>query len=318
MFQLEQRYIVPQHGNTVRLLPSALPPRLTNEARGANRAAHERWNRAISLTHTPCTHVLMQKNGVGVPQPCCLNSLQTACDSSPSPFTCAMGAASRLFLRQENRQTHQMHELKFFKSSSDAKIEKGMASARFSRAGTLWNNSVHYAWRYWLPNHTNQRPHCVDYLVNLLMPLSSIAGVYVPVSLSLSLCLSLLLLGRCSVRLVICFNCFLGTDARQENRVIMKSFLLIQHTEGTERLGLRHHCQRGQASELHAPRHLLKYMTVWIMKEEEESAKAVPQWHPSQKCLVALRLLLPPARAHRLCHFGGADQNSALPLPELI
>lgn len=73
-----------------------------------------------------------------------------------------------------------MHELKFFKSSSDAKTKKGTASARFSRAGTVWNNSVHYAWRYWLPNHTNQRPHCVDYLVNLLMPLSSIAGVNVP------------------------------------------------------------------------------------------------------------------------------------------
>lgn len=81
------------------------------------------------------------------PQPCCLNSLQTACDSSPSPFTCATGAASRLFLWQENRQTHQMHELKFFKSSSDAKTKKGTASARFPRAGTLWNNSVHYAWR---------------------------------------------------------------------------------------------------------------------------------------------------------------------------
>lgn len=41
MFQLEQRYIVPQRGNMERLLPSAVPPRLTNEARGANRAAHE-------------------------------------------------------------------------------------------------------------------------------------------------------------------------------------------------------------------------------------------------------------------------------------
>lgn len=65
MFQLERRYIVPQHGNTVRLLPSALPPRLTNEARGANRAAHERWDREIyhTHTHTSYTHVLMQKNG---------------------------------------------------------------------------------------------------------------------------------------------------------------------------------------------------------------------------------------------------------------
>lgn len=52
MFQLEQRYIVPQHGNMVRLLPSALPPRLTNEARGANRAAHERWDRESYHTHT--------------------------------------------------------------------------------------------------------------------------------------------------------------------------------------------------------------------------------------------------------------------------
>lgn len=49
MFQLERRYIAPQHGNTVRLLPSALLPRLTNEARGANRAAHERWDREIPL-----------------------------------------------------------------------------------------------------------------------------------------------------------------------------------------------------------------------------------------------------------------------------
>lgn len=52
MFQLEQRYIVPQHGNTVRLLPSALPQRLTNEARGANRAAHEQWDCKIYHTHT--------------------------------------------------------------------------------------------------------------------------------------------------------------------------------------------------------------------------------------------------------------------------
>lgn len=52
MFQLERRYIVLQHGNTVHLLPSALPPRLTNEARGANRAAHERWHHDICLTHT--------------------------------------------------------------------------------------------------------------------------------------------------------------------------------------------------------------------------------------------------------------------------
>ena len=157
MFQLERRYIAPQHGNTVRLLPSALLPRLTNEARGANRAAHERWDREISLsgarTHThPIRTSLCRKMGVGVggggvPQPCCLNSLQTAYDSSPSPFSCATGAASRLFLRQENRQKQQMHEIKFFKSSSDAKTKKknrereegrGPAvSARFSRAGTL-------------------------------------------------------------------------------------------------------------------------------------------------------------------------------------
>lgn len=69
MFQLEQRYVVPQHGNTVRLLPSALPPRLTNETRGANRAAHERWDREIYHTHTHThlsyTHVLMQKNWGG-------------------------------------------------------------------------------------------------------------------------------------------------------------------------------------------------------------------------------------------------------------
>lgn len=50
MFQLERRYIAPQHGNTVRLPPSALLPRLTNEARGANRAAHERWDREIPLS----------------------------------------------------------------------------------------------------------------------------------------------------------------------------------------------------------------------------------------------------------------------------
>lgn len=121
------------------------------------------------------------------PQPRCLNSLQTAYDSSPSPFTCATGAASRLLLRQENRQKQQMHEMKFFKKliwrRDKKKKRRGgrlAVSARFSRAGTLWNNSVHYACHYWLPNHTNQRPHCVDYLVNLLMPLSSIAGVNVP------------------------------------------------------------------------------------------------------------------------------------------
>lgn len=57
------------------------------------------------------------------------------------------------------------------------------------------------------------------------------------------------------------------------------------------------------------------------MKEEEESdiAKAVPQWHPSQKCLIALRLLFPPAKeTPKLCPFGGANQSSALRLPELI
>lgn len=81
MFQLEQRYIVLQHGNTVRLLPSALPPRLTNEARGANRAAHERWDREIYHTHTLilCARPYAEKWGEGrwrAPQPCCLNSLQ--------------------------------------------------------------------------------------------------------------------------------------------------------------------------------------------------------------------------------------------------
>lgn len=120
MFQLERRYIAPQHGNTVRLLPSALLPRLTNEARGANRAAHERWDCEISLsgahthahTHTLYARPYAEKWGWGgcggrrgsAPQPCCLNSLQTAYDSSPSTFTCATGAASRLFHRQENRQ----------------------------------------------------------------------------------------------------------------------------------------------------------------------------------------------------------------------
>lgn len=240
------------------------------------------WDLALRRTHMH-THTLYarpyaEKWGLGgeqgePPQSCCLNSLQTAYDSSPSPFTCATGAASRLFLRQENRQKQQMHEIKFFKSSSDAKTKKkreegrGLTvSARFSRAGTLWNNSVHYACHYWLPNHTNQRPHCVDYLVNLLMPLSSIAGVNVPVFF-----FYLLLLGRCSVRLVICFKCFLGNEnQRQEDCVIVKSFLLIQHREETRRARLQRQCRRGQANELHAPRHLLKYMTVWIMKEEEE------------------------------------------------
>lgn len=67
MFQLGQRYIVPQRGNMVRPPPSALPPHLTNEARGANRAAHERWDCEIYHTHIHLsyTHVLMQKNGVG-------------------------------------------------------------------------------------------------------------------------------------------------------------------------------------------------------------------------------------------------------------
>lgn len=120
MFQLERRYIAPQHGNTVRLLPSALLPRLTNEARGANRAAHERWDCEISLsgvlahthTHASYTHVLMQKNGGWLrgrwwgwwwggkegepPQPCCLNSLQTAYDSSPSPLHMCHGSSQQV------------------------------------------------------------------------------------------------------------------------------------------------------------------------------------------------------------------------------
>lgn len=98
MFQLEQRYIVLQHGNMVRLLPSALPPRLTNEARGANRAAHERWDRKICLSRTQSHIYLMHtslcrkkkvegEGGEG--------ELLRKPDSSPAPFT---GAASRLFL----------------------------------------------------------------------------------------------------------------------------------------------------------------------------------------------------------------------------
>lgn len=75
-----------------------------------------------------------------------------------------------------------------------------------------------------LPNHTNQRPHCVDYLVNLLMPLSSIAGVNVPGPPHTHTPRPLLhptptipLLGRCSVvGLVICFKRFLGNESRQE------------------------------------------------------------------------------------------------------
>lgn len=49
MFQLEKRYIPPQPRNTVRLRPSATPPHIKNETRGANRAAHERWDQ--ELTH---------------------------------------------------------------------------------------------------------------------------------------------------------------------------------------------------------------------------------------------------------------------------
>ncbi len=174
--------------------------------------------RSITHTHTHththrhiCTSLCRKMGGKARECSSALlfNSLQKDCDSSPSPFTCATGATSRLFFWQGNRQSHQMHELEFFKSSSDGETKKGTASARFSHAGTVWNNSVHYACRYWLPNHTNQRPHCVDYLVNLLMPLSSIAGVNVPGFFS-----SLLLLGRCSVRLVICFKCFLGNETR--------------------------------------------------------------------------------------------------------
>lgn len=218
MFQLGQCYIVPQRGNTVRPPPSALPPRLTNEARGANRGAHERWDRKLCHTHTHTlilyTRPYAEKWGGVAPQPCCLNSLQKASDSSPSLFTCATGAASRLFLWQGNGQTHQLHELKTFRSSCEERQKEGMASARFSRAGTLWNNSVHYAWRHWLPTHTNQRPHCVDYLVNLLMPLSSIAGVNVPVFFFLSFLICGWGWGGGSVRLVICFKCFLGNETR--------------------------------------------------------------------------------------------------------
>lgn len=152
MFQLERRYIVPQHGNTVRLLPSALPPRLTNEARGANRAAHERWDcevyhtRTHTHTHLSYTHVLMQKNGGGVrqgraPQPCCLNSLQKACDSSPSPLTCATGAASRLFLRQGNRQNAPDAPVKILQRPKIKRGKEGKAKGgplpAFSRAGTV-------------------------------------------------------------------------------------------------------------------------------------------------------------------------------------
>lgn len=250
-----------------------------------------------TLTHTyPIRTSLCREMGGGrAPQPCCLNSLHTACDSSPSPLSCATGAASRLFLWQENRQTHQMHQVKFLKSSSDAETKKKKEVVVLPGFLVLGRSeiTVHSAWRHWLPNPTNQSPHCVDYLVNLLMPLSSIAGVNVPVFFPLPSSPSRLLLGRCSVGSVICSKRFLGSETRQENGVIVKSSLLMRRTEGTER---RRRCQRGRARELYAPRHLLKYVTAWIMKEEEESAEAVPQWNPSQKRLIALRLLFPPAK----------------------
>lgn len=118
--------------------------------------------------------------------------------STPFIHACATGAASRLFLRQGFRLEQQMHEMRFLqKLASMRRQKKETACARFLCAGAAWNNSAHYARRYCLPNHTHQRPHCVDYLVNLLMPLSSIAGVNVPgffcvffPSPSLSLCLS--------------------------------------------------------------------------------------------------------------------------------
>lgn len=112
MFQLEQRYIVLQHGNMVRLLPSALPPRLTNEARGANRAAHERWDRKICLSRTHSHVYLMhtslcrKKKGGGEGKE----------SSFPAPFT-------GYFSDKEIRLKHQM---KFFKSPGDGwKDKKG-------------------------------------------------------------------------------------------------------------------------------------------------------------------------------------------------
>lgn len=48
MFQLEQRYIPPQPRNTVHLRPSAALPHMKNETRGANRAAHERWDQQLA------------------------------------------------------------------------------------------------------------------------------------------------------------------------------------------------------------------------------------------------------------------------------
>lgn len=99
------------------------------------------------------------------------------------------------FSDKENRRAQQMHELKFFKSSSRLKDNKKReggereserrkerrASARFFLVlGRSEITARDCARRQRLPNHTNQRPHCVDYLVNLLMPLSSIAGVNVP------------------------------------------------------------------------------------------------------------------------------------------
>lgn len=158
MFQLEWRYVVPQRGNTVRLLPSALPPRLTNEARGANRAAHERWDRAappphpLSQTHVLYARPYAEERGDGKSSSALL--FKQPSDSLPflpsSPSRVPREQPAGYFSDKENRRAQQMHELKFFKSSSRLKDNKKRerwrregeergASARFSprAAGTL-------------------------------------------------------------------------------------------------------------------------------------------------------------------------------------
>lgn len=137
MFQLEQRYIVPQHGNTVRLLPSALPPRLTNEARGANRAAHERWDREIYRAHTSETHVLMQKNGGKTRESSSALLFRKPVIPPLLPSHVPQEQPAGYFSDKETGKRTRCTSRNSSKSSSDGKTKKGRASARFSRAGTV-------------------------------------------------------------------------------------------------------------------------------------------------------------------------------------
>ncbi len=223
MFQLEQRYIVPQHGNTVRLLPSALPLRLTNEARGANRAAHERWDREIYHTHTHIhththTHIYPIRTSL-------CRKMGGKTRESSSALLFKQPSESLWFLPFSLHMCHRS-------SQQVISLTRKRANAPDARVKILQK----LIWRKrqkrerllpgFLVLGRSEITVCImpgviacqtTRIKDLIVWITSLICWCHWVVLQVLMCqffFSPLLLGRCSVRLVICFKCFLGNETR--------------------------------------------------------------------------------------------------------